>query len=138
MRSPLFNLQREGFTLVEILIVVVIVAILAAIAVPLYLSYVESARAAEAETAISAIWNANKVYYQKYGEYTSDWEGDLMGKGMLNLEQKTLDEWNFTVTGGGNSITSIQATSTSEMEGGAGRVVTFDIKDGSWDGYGHE
>ena len=61
--------NQKGFTLIEILIVVVIVAILAAISVPIYLEYVESARASDAKTAISSIWQAAQIYYQDRGEY---------------------------------------------------------------------
>lgn len=127
--------QRSGFTLVEILIVVIIVAILAAIAVPLYLQYVEGARAAEAETAISAIWRANQVYYQRYGSYTASLN-DLRNAG-LTLEQATLDNWQFSIVGGGDNLTSIQATSTANMPGGAGRTVRFDVETAKFSGYGH-
>ena len=46
---------EEGFTLVEILIVVVIVGILAAIAIPTYFSYVERAYASDAQTQIKTL-----------------------------------------------------------------------------------
>ena len=47
--------QRNGFTMIEIMVVVVIIAILAAFAVPIYIDYVESARASEAKSVISSI-----------------------------------------------------------------------------------
>ena len=53
--------KRGGFSLVEVLVVVVIIAILAAIAVPIYLNYVESARASEAQEAIGNIIADAKV-----------------------------------------------------------------------------
>ncbi|HEX05266.1 MAG TPA: prepilin-type N-terminal cleavage/methylation domain-containing protein, partial [Bacteroidetes bacterium] len=61
--------NRKGFTLIEILIVVVIVAILAAISVPIYLDYVNGARASDAQSQIGAIYNASKMYKQD----TSEW-----------------------------------------------------------------
>ena len=50
------NLKKylNGFTLVEILIVVVIVGILAAIAIPTYYNYVKKGYATEAKTQIKS------------------------------------------------------------------------------------
>ena len=58
-----FLKRDEGFTLIEVLIVVVIVAILAAISVPIYVQYVQGARAADPQATIGAIYNAAKMYY---------------------------------------------------------------------------
>ena len=54
---------QEGFTLVEILIVVVIVGILATIAIPAYFSYVERAYASDAKTQIFEIESSQGPYY---------------------------------------------------------------------------
>ena len=40
--------NRQGFTLVEVIVVAVIVAILSAVAVPLYLGYINSAKVSTA------------------------------------------------------------------------------------------
>ena len=52
---------QEGFTLVEILIVVVIVGILAAIAIPTYFNYVEKAYASDAQTQIKTLLEECKI-----------------------------------------------------------------------------
>ena len=57
------NKKRNGFTMIEIMVVVVIVAILAVIALPTYLDYVRSGYASEARTVMSNINNASKMYY---------------------------------------------------------------------------
>ena len=127
--------QNKGFTLVEVLVVVIIVALLAAISVPMYLSYVKGARAAEPQTAIGAIWNAEKIYYQKYGVYEPDIE-----KLDVDSEESTLSNWEFRIDGsrGTEPPTRIIGTSTEEFPGGAGQEVVFEVATGQWTGYGTE
>lgn len=47
--------RAQGFTLIEVMVVVAIVAILAAIAIPAYTEYVQRGRRAEAKTALHQI-----------------------------------------------------------------------------------
>ena len=125
--------SQKGFTLIEILIVVVIVAILAAISVPIYVEYVKSARASDAKTAISAIWQAAQVYYQERGEYPTNVE-ELLDAKYLELSQGTTKQWEFAIAG--DPPLSIRANSTELMPGGAGKEVIYDIENGTWEGYG--
>ncbi|MCC6477514.1 prepilin-type N-terminal cleavage/methylation domain-containing protein [bacterium] len=125
--------NQKGFTLIEILIVVVIVAILAAISVPIYLEYVESARASDAKTAISSIWQAAQIYYQDRGEYPANVE-DLQDNKYVNVSESTLLQWNFSFSG--NPPDEIIALSTDQMKGGSGKEVRYDVKRGTWRGYG--
>ena len=50
--------QDQGFTLIEMLIVILIVGILAAVAAPLYLGYVRDARTAEGKSVAGALWTS--------------------------------------------------------------------------------
>jgi len=124
--------NNKGFTLVEVLVVVVILAILAAIAVPIYLQYVESARAGEAQEAIGAIWAAAKVNHAETGH----WATDIRQLTTLKLDRIVQNRWQFTLTPGANGIQRIAATSTGQMPGGAGKIVTFNAQTGKWTGYG--
>ena len=55
MLNNLKKRLQEGFTLVEILIVVVIIGILAAIAIPTYFKYVERGYASDAKVQMKNI-----------------------------------------------------------------------------------
>jgi len=129
-----FIRKTKGFTLIEVLVVVVIVAILAAIAVPIYIEYVQGARAADAQATIGAIVNACKMYAQDLGEDAPSVDV-LQTGGYLTIDPATERQWTFTIIGA-NPITQIQAISTGEMRGGAGKQVTLDVATGKFYGYG--
>ena len=129
-----FFRSRKGFTLVEILIVVVMLAILFAIAVPIYTRYVASARSAEAQESISAIWAASKVHNAE----TNTWPSRIEQMRRLELDEVTKRRWDFTLTVTGRGIRTITATSTGLMPGGAGKRVTFTVENGEWSGYGFD
>ena len=126
--------SNEGFTMVELAIVLVILAILAAIAVPLYLQYVQSARAGEAQEAIAAIMAAAKVQFAETGR----WPTNITQLNRLQLDPLTVQRWSFVLVPGSQGIQSVQATSTGQMPGGAGKVVRFDAVQGKWSGYGFD
>ncbi len=62
--------QEEGFTLVELMIVVAIIGILAAVAVPNYQKYQARARQGEAKTSLSAIYTVEKSYVVEHSSYS--------------------------------------------------------------------
>lgn len=63
--------DTQGFTLLELLMVVVIIAILAAIAVPQYLRTVERSRMSEALTMLSSIRQSEIRFRAETGAYTA-------------------------------------------------------------------
>src|SRR5262249_39442893 len=50
--------QDQGFTLIEMLIVILISGILAAVAAPLYLGYIKDAKTAEGKSVAGALWTS--------------------------------------------------------------------------------
>ena len=129
-----FRKTQAGFTMIEIMVVVVIVAILAAIAVPIYIEYVRSARASEAKSVIGSIASASDMYYQTNGEWPSSVD-DLEIEGELEVKQSTKNKWQFELQLDDQGGT-IVATSTEEMAGGAGLIITFNRETGKYIGYG--
>jgi len=127
-----FFRNNKGFTLVEILVVVIIVAILAAIAVPIYLRYVERARASEPQAALSSIRTSFRIYKQTYGS-TDGYSVELAMQD-AKLGRATVKNWTFEVVG--NPPTQFIATSTTEFPGGEGHQVIFDENESKFFGYG--
>ena len=139
MYNSLKRKMQEGFTLVEILIVVVIIGILAAIAVPTYFTYVERGYASDARIQIKNIYENSKLYYSENDGFPED-VPTMNEEGYAQVPQSTLDKWDFQIAlsweeGAGISGT-IVGTSLEEMKGGAGKVISFDASTGKFTGYG--
>jgi type II secretion system protein G len=66
---------RDGFTIVELMIVLVILAILASIAIPQYLTYLDKARLTASISTLSSLGNDMEAYRTDNGHYpvSIDW-----------------------------------------------------------------
>ena len=60
---------RQGFTLIEILVVVAIIGMLGAVAVPAYMSYLKDARIETTRALIKNVELAAQSYNMKHGKY---------------------------------------------------------------------
>lgn len=64
--------MKNGFTLIEVLVVVLIIGILSAVAVPQYQAAVNKVRFAAVMPLVKALKEAEEVHYLANGSYTAD------------------------------------------------------------------
>ena len=134
------NRMLEGFTLVEILIVVVIIGILATVAIPTYFKYVERGYASDAKVQIKNILQNAELYRQETGQWPTDVE-TMMAEGFIELKRSILNKWEFTVQLEDNEMGTsgqISATSLPGMQGGEGKQIIFLVDEGEFVGYGQK
>lgn len=93
---------QEGFTLVELLVVVIIIGILSAISLPAYLSLTASAKQSEAKQNIAAIMNAQHVWIDdhKIGNYPTSLDelavGVAKGSGLTDSISSSVYEYTIS------------------------------------------
>lgn len=109
-------MNKKGFTLVEVLIVVIIIGILASIGIPQFAASIEKAKGGEARAGLGHIQTGEKVYYAENERYTTN-VSDLD----ITLTQKY---WTFTIT---TTNTGYVATATRSGSGPtAGQTLNMD------------
>lgn len=114
--------RRDGFTLIEVMVVVAIVGVIASIAIPDFMRYVYKARRAEAIMALQVLHELQLVYYGDRGGFAGTFEeigfdvegAVLQGDGSLQapnytytLETKELN---------GQSDGNYRATATGDID----------------------
>jgi type IV pilus assembly protein PilA len=81
--------QQNGFTLIELMIVVAIIGILSAIAVPTYFDYIKKAKAVEATVLFSDFKLKTLIYYNESGILPPD----MMTLEMIGVVTKGTFAW---------------------------------------------
>jgi len=105
--------KREGFTLIELMIVVAIIGILAAIAIPNFLRFQAKSKQSEARELLSTVYTAEVAYFAEQNTYavltTAGFEPASTPKVYTNIMNS------FTFTGG----TSFTGTAGGNIDGDA-------------------
>ena len=110
--------KHQGFTLIEVMIVVTIIAILAAIAIPSYADYVTRGRVVEATAGLGDARNKMEQYFQDNRAYPTVCTISPAAPGATGVQLQALQ--NFTLGCGGLTATTFTVTAT-----GIGPMVGF-------------
>lgn len=100
--------KMEGFTLIELMIVVAIIGILAAIAIPNFLNYQCKAKQSEAKTLLGNIATAEEAYFTEYDKYKND-------LGAIGFASKGAERYDYAVSA--PSSTTFTATASANADG---------------------
>tara|TARA_Y100000052_G_C2896717_1_gene54268 strand:+ start:88 stop:573 length:486 start_codon:yes stop_codon:yes gene_type:complete len=129
MQKIQMNKGQQGFTLIELMIVVAIIGILAAVAIPAYQDYITRSQVSEA----SALTGGLKAPLSEYGADKGAWPSGLVGPtatpsaGQLNATLIGKYGTVTTTVGGTYPTGTVTFTMTTGMaSGGTFQMVTND------------
>lgn len=109
---------KDGFTLVEMLVVVLMIGILSSIAVPQYFKVVEKSKAREAVNYFLAMQASQDRYKQKYGTYCTALPAGCAG---FDVDAVPLHYFNamppFAAGGGGGWSLTLTRTNAPAIYG---------------------
>lgn len=103
-------INKKGFTMLELLMVVIIIGILATLALPQYMGFIEKARATEAISTIGTIRTAQNLYKLETGTYSSD----INALAITVPTSGAGTYWTYGVTGASDTGFGVTATRTSK------------------------
>ena len=106
--------RKEGWTLLEVMVVVVIVGILATIAIPAYNDYVTRSRRSDAFTALETVRAAQEMYRAEKGFYAADFEDG--GVTVVAGCSTGMAGSNYTLSIARTSYTAYTVTAESEQK----------------------
>lgn len=86
---------NNGFSLLELMIVIVVIGVLAAVAVPIYTASVDHAVRAEGEATLGSIRTQVIAYYGEYGAFPNEALGRVIDQDWHDIKPAELDGHNF-------------------------------------------
>ena len=71
MRKNILS-NNQGFSLIELMVVVAIIGVLAAVGIPQYSKFQAKARTVEAKSTLNAIFVGEASFFSEWNQYTTD------------------------------------------------------------------
>lgn len=95
-------MNKKGFTLTEVIVVVIIVGVLASIALPMYARSVERARATEAMSAVKAMNDAIYAFFAEREVCPTQFRQLVVNMPVSNLNSSSIQTQHFQFDMGSN------------------------------------
>ncbi|MBA4501292.1 type IV pilin protein [Marinobacterium sp. 3-1745] len=112
--------KMQGFTLIELMIVVAIIGIIAAIAYPSYSEYVKESRRSEARSNLLELAQFLERYHAANGRYVTSSGGSDVAPALpftTSPKDGGSTSYTFSVTGAKNNEYTLEAAPTGSMSG---------------------
>ena len=124
-------MNKKGFSLVELMIVVAIIGILSAVAIPRFIGYIRVGRLDDAAGSLEALAGYEEQIFADTGAYSST-NSDLTDLGWT-LPDAT--DWTVAITlGGGGATYSAVATGIGKVSGYSLTITDTGLKSGTGTG----
>jgi prepilin-type N-terminal cleavage/methylation domain-containing protein len=135
--------DQQGFTMIELLIVVIVIAILAAIAIPTYLGQRQKAKDAAVKEAVHSLQVGVQTYAVDHGDaypasgdlavlkdgYVDAWPHDpYRGGTMAYASSPTAGSYAYTSTGTSYEVIGWLSNGSFEVPGGRAAASVFQVK----------
>ncbi|MDH5610853.1 MAG: type IV pilin protein [Gammaproteobacteria bacterium] len=102
--------KNNGFTLIELMIVVVIIGILTAVAAPSYMDYLRESRRADAKVGLTKLADKQERYYLQNNIYATTLAN-------LNITSSASDEGLYTLSITSADVSGFVVTATAVASG---------------------